>query len=44
MFIRGQIKSEGVFAPEGIVDPKTFLQELTRDIPVWETEETVMSS
>ena len=44
MFTRGQIKGAGVFAPESIVDPKIFLQELTRDIPVWETEETVMSS
>jgi len=38
MFPQGQIKGKGVFAPEGIVDPKIFFQELIKDIPVEETK------
>jgi len=34
MLARGQIKGAGVFAPEGIVDPKMFFAELVKDIPV----------
>ena len=36
MFKRGQVKGKGVVAPEGIVDPKIFFEELTRDIAVEE--------
>lgn len=36
MLMRGQITSKGVFAPEGILDAKVFLKELTKDIPVEE--------
>jgi saccharopine dehydrogenase (NAD+, L-lysine-forming) len=36
MFARGQIKGSGVFAPEGIVDPKIFFAELQKDIKVRE--------
>lgn len=43
MFTRGQIKGTGVFAPEAIVDPKIFLQELARNIPVWESKEELIS-
>lgn len=38
MSIRGQLKEKGVFAPEGIIDPKVFFKELTKDIAVEETK------
>lgn len=34
MLARGQIRGAGVFAPEGIVETKTFFSELVKDIPV----------
>lgn len=36
MLARGEIKTSGVFAPEGVVDPKVFFRELIKDIPVRE--------
>jgi saccharopine dehydrogenase-like NADP-dependent oxidoreductase len=36
MFTRGEIKNAGVFAPEGIMDPKIFFRELVKDIPIRE--------
>ena len=36
MLARGDIKEAGVFAPEGVIEPRIFFQELVKDIPVRE--------
>jgi len=42
MVARGAIKERGVFAPEGVVDSKAFLKEISKDIEIWETKEEIL--
>jgi hypothetical protein len=42
MIARGAIKERGAFAPEGIVDPKSFLKEISKDIEIWETKQEIL--
>jgi len=39
MVTAGKVKEKGVFAPEGVIDSKSFLKEIAKDIEVLETEE-----
>lgn len=39
MVAAGKVKERGVFAPEGVIDSKSFLKEIAKDIEVLETEE-----
>lgn len=39
MIAAGEVKERGVFPPEGVIDSKKFLQEIAKDIEIFETEE-----
>jgi len=39
MIATSKVKERGVFAPEGVIDSKKFLKEITKDIEILETEE-----
>lgn len=41
MVASGELKERGVFAPEGVIDSKKFLEEIAKDIEILETGETV---
>lgn len=42
MIARGEVEGKGVFAPEGIIDPRALLKEIAREMEIVEIEEKAL--